>query len=135
MHRSATDLLAATVAAAGLLALGACASATRARPAPIDPHVLETVRSADSVGVVVVLATPPSYYRGDSGRLRNDIRGMQDAVLDALEPGAFRVRHRFQSIPAMTLVVFDESTIRALALRKQVERIDFDDGSGDGGPP
>ena len=134
MQRTRIELLATAATLAGALAVGACASATRAQPAPIDPRVLETVRAADSVGVVVVLVTPPSYYRGDSARLRADIRGLQDAVLGALEPGAYRVQQRFLSVPAMTLVVYDEATVRTLALRQQVERVGFDDGSG-GGPP
>lgn len=118
-------------AAALVAALGAtaCASAPRAEPAPIAPEVLERVRSADSVGVVVILVTPSSYYGGNSQRVRSDIAGMQQSVLGALEPGQYRLRERFQSVPAMTLVVYGEPAIRTLALHRHVERIELDDGS------
>lgn len=124
---------AATVAAVALMgaALAGCASAMRTEPVPIDPRVLEQVRSADSVDVVVVLVTPPSYYRRNTDRLRSDIRGMQDDVVGRLEPGTFRVRRRFASVPAMTLTVSSEATVRTLALLRHVARVRLDDGSSD----
>jgi hypothetical protein len=121
----------------GLLAivLGGCASAMRANPVPVAPEVLDTFRAQDSVAVVVVLVTPNSYYRGDRNRLRGDIAHMQDEVENALEPGQYRELHRFQSVPALTLMLYDEAAIRTLARLKHVQRLGLDDGSGGGETP
>jgi hypothetical protein len=105
----------------------------RAEPVPVEPAVLETIRAQDSVGIVVVLVTPQSYYRGTSRQLQNDIANRQDRVLRALNDYRYRVRHRFRSVPAMTLVVYDEAAVHTLALLKRVSRIGLDDGSGGGG--
>ncbi len=110
-----------------------CATAMRAEPVPVAPEVMETFQAQDSVPVVVVLTTPTSYYRRDQARLRGDIAHMQDAVVSALEPGQYREMHRFQSVPAMTLMVYDEAAIHTLALLKYVQRVGLDDGSGGGG--
>lgn len=131
MDRTRVAAPAAALALMGAVLAAGCASSMRTEPVPIDPQVLEQVRSADSVDVVVVLVTPSSYYQRDTGRLRNDIRGMQDDVVGRLEPGTFRVRRRFTSVPAMTLTVFSEETLRTLALLRHVARVRLDDGSSD----
>lgn len=131
MDRTRVAAPTAALALMGAVLAAGCASSMRTEPVPIDPRVLEQVRSADSVDVVVVLVTPSSYYQRDTDRLRNDIRGMQDDVVDRLEPGTFRVRRRFTSVPAMTLTVFSEETLRTLALLRHVARVRLDDGSSD----
>lgn len=118
-----------------LLVLGACATAMRTEPVPVAPEVLEAVRARDSVSVVVVLVTPTSYYGGNRNRLRSDIAHMQDAVENALDPDQYRVMHRFQSVPALTLMIYDEAALHTLALVKHVQRIGLDDGSGGGEIP
>lgn len=132
MPRAATVLL-WTAALTGA-ALAGCASAHHAGPATIDAGVLEAVRGRDSVSVMVILAMPTG--EDDAGASRSaEIAAMQDAVLQGLEPGQYRVGRRFESVPALTLTVYDEAAIHALSRHEHVRRIGLDEGGGTGGAP
>lgn len=121
---------------AAVVGVAGCASAPpRAEPAPIEARVLEAVQARDSVAVMVVLVRPTSYDRGPGAQLRRDVRDMQNRVLDVLEDDEYRVRHRFESVPAMTLMVYGEAAVRKLALARDVQRIGLDESAGGGGSP
>ena len=109
----------------------ACATGGGTGPASVDPEVLATLRSADSVAVMVSLVDPDVEGRGDA--LRAAIAGMQDAVLGSLDPGDFRVRRRFTSVPALALILTTEAALMALADHRYVQRVGLD-ASGGGGP-
>jgi hypothetical protein len=122
-----------SIALASLIVAGACSLAGRVRPAPIESGVLEAVRVQDSVAVMVMLV-PPSGGGQEGEAVQRDIRRAQDDVLDGLDPESYRILKRFESVPAMTLVVYGERAVQRLARQERVERVGLDDGGGGGAP-
>lgn len=99
--------------------------------------VMRALAADGRADVVVSLAPPAGYDDGAAADtvMRAAIARLQDDVLAALQPSDFRLRRRFESIPALAGTVLTGDGIRILAGHPRVVRVDLEVGGGGGGTP
>ncbi len=83
------------------------------------------------VTVAVVLSSPKVSSR-EISRYNSAIVGLQQSVLDRLDPLDYIVIHRFKSVPGLALRVKSAGALYYLASMPEIQRIDLDVG-GRGG--
>lgn len=121
------------MAASALIAVVfGCQTLTESESAAIAPEIRRALRMHGEAQVVVALVTPPGYDdpHADRNRLRAEIARMQREVLASLEPGDYRSRHLFESVPAMAGTLLSERGLTALLSHSHVRRVDLDAQGG-----
>jgi hypothetical protein len=99
----------------------------------VSQEVIEALQKQEMVDVIIALVEPPSMGTPpvELATLKAEIASLQDQVLSALEPAEFRVKHKYQAIPALAGTV-TEAGLAKLAAHPKVMKIDLDVG-GTGG--
>lgn len=96
----------------------------------VGDEVLARLRSAPRATVVVVLNVGAQHDTAASREERTRrIAAVVDGVLDALPPGSFALRRRFEHVAALSLDV-STAALDALGARDEVARVDLDVGGG-----
>lgn len=96
----------------------------------VGQGVIEALQAEGGVNVVVLLVEPPSMSTSsiDLPSLKRDIASLQDDVLSSLDSSEFRVKLRYQAVPALAGRVLSEAGLTKLAANPNVVRIDLDVG-------
>jgi len=94
--------------------------------------VIETLRAEGQVLVVIVLR-PPRAPLTDLPAVKQAIARLQERVLAALSPSAFRLVQKYEAVPSLSGWVLHEDSLTILAANPHVVRIDVDVGGSGGG--
>jgi hypothetical protein len=97
-----------------------------------NPEVLEALREDGEAQVVVALVPPPGYDEGGpvTAAQMEAIARLQDEVLGSLDAADFRLRLRFEAVPALAGTILTERGLRVLSSHPDVVRVDLDVGGG-----
>jgi hypothetical protein len=95
----------------------------------IGQGVMEILKTRGEAAVIITLAEPPSMRTPqiDLPTLRSEITSLQDQVLSTLDPSDFRLKLRYQAVPALAGIA-TEAGLAKLAANPNVVRIDLDVG-------
>jgi hypothetical protein len=111
----------------------ACRSVTPLEGAKLGPGVRDLLERRGTADVMVALA--PAADGVADARRRAEIARLQDAVLSALGNDDFRLRQRYEAVPALAGTVLSPRGLARLLAHAAVRRVDLDAGGGGSAVP
>lgn len=134
MSRPATPIRRTIPALAVLLA--GCQTLPIGEP---EPHraVLTALEADGEAQVVVALVSPAGHGEpdADAEEVRSEISRLQSEVLASVSPRDFQLRHRFETIAALSGTILTRRGLRDLLAHPNVRAVDLDPGGTGGGDP
>ena len=114
------------LAGAAVIFSGVASAAGPAESVVIGPAVVEQLRAAESVRVLIYMEVAPSSA-DDVDALKDRAREAQDSILEHLGADGFTVKRRFETIPALAGDL-TATGLRRLGVMPGIVRVDLDEG-------
>jgi len=111
----------------------ACRALSPVSDPKLGPGVREALAGSGAADVIVALAS--DSVAQDPASARTSVAGLQDAVLATLDSTDFRLRQRYDAVPAFAGTVRSLRALDRLLAHPLVRRVDLDPGGGGSAVP
>jgi hypothetical protein len=111
----------------------ACRALSPVSDPKLGPGIREALARSGAANVMVALVSDTSAH--DAATARAAVASAQDAVLATLDSTDFRLRQRYEAVPAFAGTVRSPRALDRLLAHPLVRRVDLDPGGGGSAVP